>query len=97
MKVRMSFVSNSSSSSFLMYGTTVSTEDCLEGTGDIECESPPGYGVQYIGLSWSSVGDDETGRQFKERAKRTALAFLEEHDIDTKGLEFGTHAESWYG
>lgn len=123
MKIRQGFVSNSSSSSFCIYGITVdedevkealiakgATEDELsdglyeyfdswsydykkrEGKltaediaeqedkffqpGDgFDYHNPHDYGEIYIGVEWSSIGDDETGSQFKDRidAKLTEL------------------------
>lgn len=38
----------------------------------------------YVGLSWSDVGDDETGAQFKERARKlVALVFGKTHKLET--------------
>jgi hypothetical protein len=95
MKIRIGFVSNSSSSSFLIYGTRVSS-DMLEQVPDpngesgdfLECryeaiealikkafpgDTRPRIGYYndgdcgfYIGASWCSVKDDETGKQFKD-------------------------------
>ena len=108
MKIRNGFVSNSSSSSFLIYGASFSTDELLEALNiedgdawdagdnvakelDMEYQCPYGgdYGV-YIGASWDSVGDDETGAQFKERIEKK----LKEKFGDK--ISIGTHAESWY-
>ena len=92
MKIRNGFVSNSSSSSFCIYGTNIdfdkfaskikesnflslSEEQLDELVGNWElCEMVEGktelsiyqddYNV-WIGRSWSTVGDDETGKEFK--------------------------------
>lgn len=99
-KKRFGFVSNSSSSSFLIYGTYVNSDQVKEfeeRTGkDIESleeefsmysmEYSDGY---YIGESWSSVGDNRTGKQFKESIEKS----LSEHFPDAK---FCTHQEAWY-
>ena len=95
MKIRAGFVSNSSSSSFLMYGIFVKSGDfddvkinrededdydeyddslydkletLTEGT-PLGYYYPEGYGGAFIGLSWDSVGGEETGNQFKARVE----------------------------
>jgi len=94
MKIRSGFVSNSSSSSFLIYGADLNEEQVkkvIEAHGKVYNEedsyeneeiidtilSDNGYKIKRIytqeyyedlllGRSWSSVGDSETGKQFKE-------------------------------
>ena len=97
MKIRKGFISNSSSSSFLMYGVYADADEileCLKATGfipkDVEdigewywddgdtklsakglnMESPYEGENVVIGVSWSSIGDDETGKQFKDRIQK---------------------------
>ena len=115
MKIRNGFVSNSSTSSFLIYGTILDRDSIKEkrGLSDEEFEDkycgriydlveeemkdidgfewhePEYYDTFYIGVSWDSVKDDETGFQFKARVRRV----LEEKFGDN--LEFGTYAEAW--
>ena len=77
MKVRQGFVSNSSSSSFLIFGSYIPIPNDVEYAEDyyakFEEAGLSAYedeGSVYVGLSWDKVGDDETGKQFKERVKR---------------------------
>lgn len=89
MKIRQGFVSNSSSSSFAIWGLelemsdldviieTLSQEDrdmIEDGDPISEYWRPDGLEIYedyesdivYIGRSYSSIGDDETGKQFKD-------------------------------
>jgi hypothetical protein len=95
-KLRLGFVSNSSSSSFLIYGACITdyiseegekieenneeyeydTEELIidrihtkikENHFDIDIDY--GYEDKYLGISWSRIGDDETGKQFKDKIK----------------------------
>lgn len=84
MKTRNGFVSNSSSSSFVAYGTSLS-EDDLENIAKklgvnkdwkiyAELEKKyPNLSIEnnyYIGRSYSTIKDDETGLQFKDKTKQ---------------------------
>ena len=116
MKIRNGFVSNSSSSSFLIYGVNVEdTEKLIENLGltDEEKESLEGEGdwylseilyekdlggvdyfaaygeYIYLGCSWDSVGDNETGLEFKEKVQKKISELLGE---DSK---CSTHSEAW--
>ena len=71
----MGFVSNSSSSSFCIYGTTVDPTGDEEEYETMESKAydvglemyyPEGYDTYYIGKSTSSCPDDKTMGQFKK-------------------------------
>jgi len=82
MKIRNGFVSNSSTSSFCIFGIFLSDrnmdedlEKKVEDAG-LEFLYGPSYPDSvYIGRSFSSIKDDETGGQFKDdvREKLKAL------------------------
>ena len=114
MKTRQGFVSNSSSSSFLIYGICLSSYELIEklkieGGKELDqtdmCEEifkksrgvglfyyKPDYDMDfiYLGLSWSQIMDDETGRQFKDR-----VVVLIEEMLGEK-LDCDTHEYAWY-
>lgn len=118
MRYRLGFVSNSSSSSFLIYGICLNTDDAIkllkipdikkreyqdqdqdpyEFVGLIEKElgidyyvggPDPAYSI-YIGKSWDSIKDNQTGKEFKKEVKQK----LEE--VFGKSISCATHAEGW--
>ena len=98
MKIRLGFVSNSSSVSFCIYGVYVDCPDDEEEETLLNSAEKMGLycrGDQcneglYIGRMWSSVGDNETGKQFKESTQE----MINELPIDDK--ECRTYAEGWY-
>ena len=104
MKVRNGFVSNSSSSSFLIYGAAILSQDfekLLEANGiddyyDFEkktglcVEQPTDQDTVYIGLSWEATGSDETRTQFQDRVAGLILAGLNEK------FDLSTYQDAWY-
>ena len=93
MKMRNGFVSNSSSSSFCIYGAEVTVtlteeEETADKDGDaldtkmeelrnkidkmktLEYHEDFDNNSFYIGRSWSSIGDNETGKQFKDNVAK---------------------------
>lgn len=77
MKVRQGFVSNSSTTSFCIYGAYVSTkgtdiDDLYELAEDngLDCHCGED-GENCVGISWDCIGDDQTGKQFKEYVEAT--------------------------
>jgi hypothetical protein len=98
MKVRQGFVSNSSTSSFLIYGACVSKHDFPneQAFEDLRNDNIDGLvchnieGTCYAGRSWSAVRDDQTGLQFKQEvAARLA-------EVLGKPIECTTISEAWY-
>jgi len=114
MKIRQGFVSNSSSSSFCIFGAIISAEkakkfldeknveydpdyicetfETADSPLDLECWTY-GYGYDddlYIGRSWDSIKDDETGKEFKDSIeKKLKEAFGDD-------VKVSTHEEAWY-
>jgi len=89
MKSRLGFVSNSSSSSFSVYGCYVrSSSDDFDTNYDLNIISRAAYdsnldfiqdrydGWAVIGLSWDEIGDDETGKEFRNRVQSTIAKIL---------------------
>lgn len=106
MKIRNGFVSNSSSSSFLIYGAFIDSDKASEVFGEdwmdsyslekdhpefkgweISC-GPDGSDGLYIGKSWDSIEDNQTGKQFKEEIESVIKKYF--------GVECSTHSAAWY-
>lgn len=106
MKIRSGFVSNSSSSSFCIYGVYMDTDELVEkmkNAGNLseeELEQLDDEGSWYIqellygkmdnlsiyesegdcwiGRDFTTIGDDETGKQFKESVEQNMEKLLGE-------------------
>lgn len=113
MKIRNGFVSNSSSSSFCIYGITIdNTDDTRQQIMDylvknnIEVDSDDFYELaeripgleyhsiegdaHYLGRSFASIKDDETGKQFKDGVKNKLT------EIFGKGIKCEHLKEAFY-
>jgi hypothetical protein len=94
MKVRRGFVSNSSTTSFCIYGAFVDTDEelmydkCYE--ADLECYSYPYDRGYWVGLDWACIRDDETGAQFKARVEGKLFELFKVRPEDCS-----THEEAW--
>lgn len=102
MKIRMGFVSNSSTSSFCIYGINLScySEEDKEIISKIESGKidlkmlEEHFGPsddRYYGKSWSEIGDEETGLQFKQSIEKIINAVPE-----LKDKKCSTFEEGWY-
>jgi hypothetical protein len=92
MKIREGFVSNSSTTSFCIYGAF------LEDTEEIDEEKAGKLGLEieyddygiYVGKSWPSIKDDQTGGEFKKGIEDQIAKLL------GKKVECETHEEASY-
>lgn len=135
MKLRMGFVSNSSSSSFLIYGFCINKEEiredlkngklpeleeglrkawdeekaktwcsldsyedyisseyfseALEAVAGVPYSAHYPYDEVFFGRSWDSVGDNETGKQFKDSVAKELKALF------GKQIKVETHEAAW--
>lgn len=94
MKVRLGFVSNSSSCSFCIYGIWVDhpDEELRDKAEELRlfCHRDQYGDGLYIGREWSSIGDEETGRMFREDTEKK----IEQLPIEDKHCS--THEEGWF-
>ena len=105
MKIRIGFVSNSSSTSFCIYGCYIDEHEIKKIAELLSC-SPHAYiiadqlGLEYhqafedgysyvIGISPKNIKDDETGAQFKKRVQDK----LKEIDPN---IQCDIHEGGWY-
>ena len=104
MKIRNGFVSNSSTSSFCIYGAQTEIEDDDDDGSKLEAfeKKAEKAGLEvismggdydnatYIGKSWSSVGDSETGKQFKDKIEKAI------EEVLGKKTACETLSEAWH-
>ena len=100
MKTRTGFVSNSSTTSFCIYGAVIdptdkmTSDDIYSKAHDAGLEAICGSDYSdyddcyYIGRSWSTIGDYETGIQFKLSVAKAIQEAFGEH-------KYGTYEEAW--
>jgi hypothetical protein len=113
MKTRQGFVSNSSTTSFCIYGICVSSSEIKEFL-KLEDEERDLYGAleeamkekkvslyfqanydgdeYYIGQEFSSIGDEETGKEFKKRTMEDVNTLF---DGQIEEKKFGVCEEAW--
>jgi hypothetical protein len=98
-KTRTGFVSNSSTSSFLIYGIMLSDKDLYE------WELPKGLkqytryddSCAYLGASPVSGADDETFRQFKTRVEASVRACCADNNSPLpEDAAFRWQEDAWY-
>lgn len=93
MKIRNGFVSNSSTSSFLIYGICIEPHEV--GIEDINTlisiadeklwgSYSPWDNEVYIGQSWDQVGDNQTGLQFKQEIEAAIKEVFPDHEFTFK-------------
>jgi hypothetical protein len=93
-KIRSGFVSNSSTSSFCMFGVMLdscdeSFYDKIKDLGlDLDLESTDW--ATYIGKSWASIKDDQTGAEFKQDIENKVAKLL------GKNATCKTYEEAWH-
>lgn len=80
MKIRSGFVSNSSSSSFCIYGVVLKSTEIPENKknkwaepiiGELEFHHCYEDDIYYIGRPWCDIKDNETGAEFRKSVEDT--------------------------
>jgi hypothetical protein len=104
MKIRLGFVANSSSSSFLIYGVCVELEynEDENEEEDIHDEAykaglsldRPWNDSYYIGIEFSSMEKDETRRQFEVSTEKKVNDFLDKIKYTGPRI-FDVFKEAW--
>lgn len=105
MKIRTGFVSNSSTTSFLIYGislykfkdykTSIKQRRQLS-SNNYTCIRPPYSDTTYIGKSWEFVKDDQTGLQFKQEVEQFLTEVFKDTEWQDDVKDFRTIGEAWY-
>lgn len=104
MKIRHGFVSNSSTTSFCIYGICIEAgEEIIElaERSDMFSRFSPDGDSIYIGKEWCAIGDNETGAQFKKSTQEKIEKFvltskLKGFNIITDSLQCSTIQEAWH-
>jgi len=107
MKIRYGFVSNSSTTSFSLFGLSLSEEELQnykikdfyeletklsEIKEDVECFSHPHCEQIYLGIPWHTIADNETGKEFKDKT----IEILKRVFPDISDDKFGLVEDGWY-
>jgi hypothetical protein len=101
MKTRKGFVSNSSTTSFCLYGIYLEedqqkewmeTYNKIKKWDELESYSAPYTDSIYLGKSLAKLKDDETGKQFKDHVKE----LIRNYFPDTKDSDFCIMENGWY-
>ena len=92
MRIRRGFVSNSSTTSFCIYGTPTNDEVWAEArVNDLECHAFDDF-AEYnyaVGISWSEIQDHETAGEFKLRVQALVK------QIFPNATDFGTYKDAY--
>lgn len=95
MKIRQGFVSNSSTTSFCIYGVETNEdvwEDAKEVGLAIESFSDYSEYDYAVGLPYHMIQDNETGAEFKHRVQTAIRKIFP----DVKDEAFGLQADAYY-
>ena len=108
MKIRYSFVANSSNTNFCIYGFWVDDSKIYDTCWDKMIQlskyginiysNPYGYDNSiYVGKCITTMGEDETMRQFKVRTKHEVETALKELEIDivASNIDFTIQQDGW--